>query len=136
MLESKKILKCGCGGFVVAALCCFTPVLVVSMAAVGLSEYVGWLDYVLFPVMVASLGMIVFALAWKKNVLPILHTIITCPQCEKKKMEQMPQNACQWFYKCSFCGVLLSPKEGDCCVFCSYGKDSCPPIQQGNSCCK
>ncbi|WP_269801166.1 GDCCVxC domain-containing (seleno)protein [Psychromonas sp. MB-3u-54] len=53
----------------------------------------------------------------------------------------MPVNACQWFYKCNGCGVLLKAKKGDCCVFCSYGAISCPPIipcppiQQGSSAC-
>ncbi|MFA9408701.1 MAG: GDCCVxC domain-containing (seleno)protein, partial [Candidatus Dadabacteria bacterium] len=30
--------------------------------------------------------------------------------------------------------VLLKPKPGDCCVFCSYGSVKCPSIQEG--CCK
>jgi hypothetical protein len=29
----------------------------------------------------------------------------------------------------------LSPKAGDCCVFCSYGSVPCPPVQQGMACC-
>ncbi|MBE8159065.1 MAG: hypothetical protein HAW59_06765 [Betaproteobacteria bacterium] len=82
--------------------------------------------------------MVVFALAtWKKPPISpvILQTTITCPQCEKKAKAEMPQNACQWFYECSFCGALLRPKKGDCCVFCSYGEHVCPPKQQGISCC-
>ncbi|MEJ2256949.1 MAG: GDCCVxC domain-containing (seleno)protein, partial [Woeseiaceae bacterium] len=27
------------------------------------------------------------------------------------------------------------PKEGDCCVFCSYGDTECPPVQNEGSCC-
>jgi mercuric ion transport protein len=34
---------------VVAALCCFTPVLVILFGAIGLSAWLGWIDYVLFP---------------------------------------------------------------------------------------
>jgi hypothetical protein len=37
--------------------------------------------------------------------------------------------ACQFFYECTGCGARLRPKEGDCCVFCSYGSVPCPPIQ-------
>ncbi|HQS65548.1 MAG TPA: GDCCVxC domain-containing (seleno)protein, partial [Acidovorax defluvii] len=28
------------------------------------------------------------------------------------------------------CHTVLSPKTGDCCVFCSYGTVPCPPIQE------
>ncbi len=41
----------------------------------------------------------------------------------------MPENACQHFYRCTGCGQMLKPREGDCCVFCSYGDTVCPPMQ-------
>lgn len=48
----------------------------------------------------------------------------------------MPTDACQWFYDCENCKTVLGPKAGDCCVFCSYGTNKCPPIQaDGPSCC-
>lgn len=48
----------------------------------------------------------------------------------------MPTDACQWFYECERCKTVLRPKAGDCCVFCSYGTNKCPPIQAGpSSCC-
>lgn len=59
----------------------------------------------------------------------ILKSELTCPECGHKKTETMPTNACQWFYECEQCHVLLKPKAGDCCVFCSYGSVPCPPIQ-------
>lgn len=65
----------------------------------------------------------------------ILHSDITCPHCGHRKREEMPVDACQFFYDCEGCGVLLRPKEGDCCVFCSYGSVPCPPAQQGGGCC-
>ncbi|TWO79650.1 GDCCVxC domain-containing (seleno)protein [Denitratisoma oestradiolicum] len=63
---------------------------------------------------------------------------LTCPVCGHWQMETMPTDACQWFYQCVGCHTLLRPKPGDCCVFCSYGSVSCPPVQleterQGNS---
>jgi DNA-directed RNA polymerase subunit RPC12/RpoP len=64
-----------------------------------------------------------------------LDSVITCPHCGHQKNEIMPTNACQWFYECSNCGKLLSPKKGDCCVFCSYGIVACPPVQQNGTCC-
>jgi hypothetical protein len=64
-----------------------------------------------------------------------LISIITCPECSHVESETMPTNACQWFYDCKGCGVLLKPKTGDCCVYCSYGTVACPPIQEGDACC-
>ncbi|WP_311749060.1 GDCCVxC domain-containing (seleno)protein [Proteus terrae] len=34
---------------------------------------------------------------------------------------------------CPYCHTLLKPLEGDCCVFCSYGTVTCPPIQEEKS---
>ena len=65
-----------------------------------------------------------------------LQSTITCPQCGFQKEETMPTDACQFFYTCTNCNTLLKPKEGDCCVFCTYGNVPCPPIQEDKSCCK
>jgi hypothetical protein len=64
-----------------------------------------------------------------------LKSEITCPICGHKKIEEMPTNACQFFYECEHCNTVLKPNEGECCVYCSYGTVSCPPIQQNKSCC-
>ena len=55
---------------------------------------------------------------------------IKCPECGFSKKEIMPNDACQFFYECTNCGLILRPKKGDCCVFCSYGSVKCPPIQK------
>lgn len=52
---------------------------------------------------------------------------ITCPKCGTQHLETMPTDACLHFYECPACHTLLSPKAGDCCVFCSYGTVKCPP---------
>ncbi|WP_324719348.1 GDCCVxC domain-containing (seleno)protein [Salinimicrobium sp. HB62] len=65
----------------------------------------------------------------------ILKSLITCPYCKVSREEIMPADACQFFYKCSNCEVVVKPLEGDCCVFCSYGSVPCPPIQESRSCC-
>ena len=62
MDTSKKLFCTGTGGTIVAALCCFTPVLVVLFGVVGLSAWLGWIDYVLFPAMFASMGLVALAL--------------------------------------------------------------------------
>jgi hypothetical protein len=60
---------------------------------------------------------------------------ITCPKCGFVKTEEMPTNACVFFYECTNCLDLLKPLPGDCCVFCSYGSVQCPPKTSGSSCC-
>ncbi|MHA1128236.1 MAG: GDCCVxC domain-containing (seleno)protein [Alphaproteobacteria bacterium] len=64
-----------------------------------------------------------------------LVSVITCPECGKSSSEEMPTDACQWFYECKHCNAVLRPKKGDCCVYCSYGSVPCPPIQEGDDCC-
>ena len=64
-----------------------------------------------------------------------LSSEITCPLCAYAAVEQMPTDACQFFYECRGCGAVLRPRPGDCCVYCSYGTVACPPIQQGGGCC-
>ena len=56
------MLKWGLGGALFAALCCFTPLLVVVVAGVGLSAFTGWLDYALFPLLFLSLAVVAQAL--------------------------------------------------------------------------
>lgn len=62
-----------------------------------------------------------------------LEATITCPACGFHSAEAMPTDACQYFYACKGCGLVLKPKEGDCCVFCSYGDVPCPPVQEERS---
>jgi DNA-directed RNA polymerase subunit RPC12/RpoP len=69
-----------------------------------------------------------------ENILTLLSTI-TCPDCDFKKEETMPVDACQYFYKCTSCEAIVKPLQGDCCVFCSYGSKACPPIQMNKPCC-
>jgi hypothetical protein len=44
----------------------------------------------------------------------------------------MPTTFRQFFYECTSCHELLNAKEGDCCVFCSYGDVPCPFTQATN----
>ena len=71
----------------------------------------------------------------ESNKSVIFRSELTCPECGHRESEQMPTNACQFFYDCIGCGKLLRPLPGDCCVFCSYGTVKCPPIQLGDGCC-
>ena len=60
-MNDKTLLGIGIGGTVFAALCCFTPILVVLLGAVGLSAALGWLDYVLFPALAFFVGLTIYA---------------------------------------------------------------------------
>jgi hypothetical protein len=63
----------------------------------------------------------------------IMVSTITCPTCGHQAAEQMPTDACQFFYYCNGCSEQLKAKPGDCCVFCSYGSVPCPLIQAEQS---
>ena len=67
--------------------------------------------------------------------LPLLESVLTCPHCGVATVETMPTDSCLYFYECTSCRMLLRPKPGDCCVFCSHGSVKCPPIQLSSGCC-
>src|SRR3546814_6741016 len=62
-----------------------------------------------------------------------LESILTCPECGHRATETMPVTACQFFYECTGCGVVLRPNQGDCCVFCSFGTVPCPRSEEHTS---
>lgn len=62
MKKSRSLLKTGIIGTVVAVLCCFTPVLVILFGAMGLAFVVGYLDYLLFPLLAVFVGITIYAL--------------------------------------------------------------------------
>ncbi len=61
-MNDRRLLRIGLIGSAIAALCCFTPVLVVLVGFAGLSAIVGWLDYGLFPILFAGMGLVAYAL--------------------------------------------------------------------------
>ena len=64
--SDRRLLTTGIIGTVIAALCCFTPVLVVLFGFVGLSAVLGWLDYVLFPALAFFIGLTIYAV-WRRQ---------------------------------------------------------------------
>ncbi len=50
-MSANRALWIGGIGTLVAAICCFTPALVVLLGALGLSALVGYLDLVLLPLL-------------------------------------------------------------------------------------
>jgi mercuric ion transport protein len=66
-MVNNGLLQLGSIGSVLAALCCFTPVLIVLLGAVGLSAVAGPLDYVLLPALAIFITITVCAL-WKRKM--------------------------------------------------------------------
>ncbi len=113
-----------------------------SVALIFYSYYFIDADYWINLLYVGMFGMLVasitdyYRIRLHKGKMKIeLQSVITCPVCGQKKEETMPTDACTFFYECENCKTRLKPKEGDCCVFCSYGTVKCPPIQMDKSCC-
>jgi mercuric ion transport protein len=65
-MTDKDLLKIGIIGTVIAAICCFTPILVILLVTVGLSAVLGWLDFVLIPALLIFMGITAYAL-WKRR---------------------------------------------------------------------
>ena len=61
-----RLLQIEIIGSIIAALCCFTPVLVIFLGAVGLSSLTGYLDMVLLPALAIFLVITGYAL-WKRS---------------------------------------------------------------------
>jgi mercuric ion transport protein len=65
-MKGATILKTGIIGSIIAAICCATPILVIVLGAVGLSAWLGWIDYVLLPALVLFLGITAYGL-WRRQ---------------------------------------------------------------------
>jgi len=66
-MNNTKLLSIGIIGTVIAALCCFTPVLVVLLGAIGLSALTGYLDYVLLPSLALFIVITLYAVLRKQG---------------------------------------------------------------------
>ena len=66
-MKDRSLVGVGVVGTVITALCCFTPILVIGIGAVGLSAIVGWLDFVLFPALFFFIGLTVYAVQRRRK---------------------------------------------------------------------
>jgi mercuric ion transport protein len=55
--RNKHLFRAGIIGTAIAAVCCFTPALVILLGTVGLSAALAWLDYVLLPALALFIGI-------------------------------------------------------------------------------
>lgn len=51
-LKAERCFKAGVWGSIIAAICCFTPVLVITLGVVGLAALTPFLDFFLLPLLV------------------------------------------------------------------------------------
>jgi len=114
------------------------PVLLGGIATAALAFHFHW-RFSLIALYAGLLGLLA-ATVWNymvrtRQAQPILFSTVRCPNCGCRTEETMPMNACVFFFECPGCGARITPRRGDCCVFCSYGSVPCPPIQLGASCC-
>ena len=65
--SSDRLLKTGVIGSAIAALCCFTPVLTITLGVIGLGAITGYLDYVLLPALVVFVSIMIYALARRRR---------------------------------------------------------------------
>ena len=66
-MSRNRLLVTGLVGSIIAALCCFTPILVVLLGVIGLGALTGYLDYVLFPALAVFLGLTAYGLVRQKQ---------------------------------------------------------------------
>jgi hypothetical protein len=139
-INSKQSFAASAIAFLLATSCCWLPWLAVILGGAGGMAVLGE-GMEKYSGILMMLGLLLFALgAWqiyrnKKGKAIVLKSTVSCPECKHKKEEEMPENACQFFYECENCKKVLKPLKGDCCVYCSYGTVPCPPIQKDEDCC-
>lgn len=61
-MNDQTLFRTGIAVSILVALCCATPILVILLAALGLSALGGWFGYVLIPTLVILLSITVYAL--------------------------------------------------------------------------
>jgi mercuric ion transport protein len=67
-LQNFNPLKTGIIGAIITALCCFTPILVVLLGAIGFGWLIGYLDYILFPALFIFLGLTAYGLYRQNSI--------------------------------------------------------------------
>ncbi len=63
-----------------------------------------------------------------------LIAFLYCPECGHATPERMPVDHSVIAHKCLFCGAVMRPSPGRCCVFCSHADLPCPLCQNENTC--
>ena len=69
-MTNKSLFKTGFIGGLIAAICCFTPLLVILFSALGLGFLLAWLDWILLPSLVFFLFLIILGVyrLWREKM--------------------------------------------------------------------
>ena len=100
IISMKNNLKALCQSgiaTVVVLVCCFTPILVITLTFLGLSYFVPFLDFILFPLLAVCLILLFISLnKWKKETKnpAMLTTNYFCNECGLEYFEK------EWAIKC------------------------------------
>jgi mercuric ion transport protein len=62
-----RLLATGIIGSIIAAICCFTPLLVWALALTGFAAFAGWVDYVAIPLLGIFIAITLIALARRRQ---------------------------------------------------------------------
>lgn len=60
-------MRVGGIGAMIAAICCFTPSLVIFLGIAGLGAITGYLDYLLLPALLVCLGLLAYGIVLRKK---------------------------------------------------------------------
>jgi mercuric ion transport protein len=60
-MNEQKLMRVGAAGTILAAICCFTSILVIIFGAIGLSAFVAKLDFILLPLLALCIEILVSA---------------------------------------------------------------------------
>jgi mercuric ion transport protein len=69
-MTNKSLFKTGLIGGLIAAICCFTPLLVILFSALGLGFLLGRLDWILLPSLVFFLFLMILGVyrLWREKM--------------------------------------------------------------------
>jgi len=66
LIQGKRCIQMGGAGALFAAICCFSPLLVVILSALGLGMVIPSLDLILLPALFVCLGLVGYGLRLRK----------------------------------------------------------------------
>ncbi|HZR45397.1 MAG TPA: mercury resistance system transport protein MerF [Candidatus Manganitrophaceae bacterium] len=67
MPTPQAYIKAGRIGALIAAICCFTPLLVILLGVIGLGAVTGYLGYLLLPALLICLGLLAYGIFIQKR---------------------------------------------------------------------
>ena len=65
-MAEKSLLYTGLCGTAFTGICCVTPAAVIGLSTLGLSAWIGWLDYILLPSF-AGFAMLTAYAFWRRR---------------------------------------------------------------------